>query len=85
MSIPAILQQLNGSAMPNLGPVKQMMQMVRTAGNPQAMLQSMAMGNPQLRQALDMIQRSGGDPQKAFYALCEQKGVDPQQILSALK
>ena len=85
MSIPAILQQLNGSAMPNLGPVKQMMQMVRSSGNPQAMLQSMAMGNPQLRQALDMIQRSGGDPQKAFYALCEQKGVDPQQILSALK
>ena len=85
MSIPAILQQLNGSTMPNLGPVKQMMQMVRSSGNPQAMLQSMAMGNPQLRQALDMIQRTGGDPQKAFYALCEQKGVDPQQILSALK
>ena len=86
MSLPQILQQLQRTNLPgNVGQIKQMMNAVRSAGNPQAMLQSMAMGNPQLRQALDMIQRSGGDPQKAFYALCEQKGVDPQQILSALK
>ena len=82
---PAILQQLNGSAMPNLTPIKQMMNMVRSAGNPQAMLQSMMQNNPQLRQVMDVVQQAGGDPQRAFYALCEQKGINPQQILDALK
>ena len=85
MNIPAILQQLNGSQMPNLQPIKQMMSMVRSAGNPQAMLQSLAQNNPQVRQAMDVIQQAGGDPQRAFYALCEQKGINPQQILDALK
>ena len=85
MSIPAILQQLNGSAVPNLAPVRQMMQMVRGAQNPNAMLQMMAQQNPQLQQAMSVVQQAGGDPQKAFYALCKQRGVDPQQILNALK
>ena len=71
--------------MPNLQPIKQMMSMVRSAGNPQAMLQSLAQNNPQVRQAMDVIQQAGGDPQRAFYALCEQKGINPQQILDALK
>ena len=77
--------QLNGAMMPNMQPIKQMMQMVRGAGNPQAMLESMASTNPQLRQVMDVIRQSGNDPQKAFYAMCEQKSVDPQQILNALK
>lgn len=85
MSIPAILQQLNGSGIPNLAPVRQMMQMVRGAQNPNAMLQMMAQQNPQLQQAMSIVQQAGGDPQKAFYALCQQRGVDPQQILNALK
>lgn len=87
MSMPAILQQLQATnpIMGNLQPIKQMMNMVRSAGNPQAMLQTLAQNNPQMRQALDLVQRNGGDPQKAFYALCQQKGINPQQILDALK
>ena len=71
--------------MPNLAPIKQMMNMVRGASNPQAMLQSMAQSNPQLRQVMNVVQQAGGDPQRAFYAVCEQKGINPQQILDALK
>ena len=82
---PQILQQLNGSAMPNLQPIKQMMQMVRGAQNPQAMLQTLAQSNPQLRQVMDVVQQSGNDPQRAFYALCEQKGINPNTILDALR
>ena len=86
MSTPAILQQLNSaSQMSNLAPIKQMMQMVRGAQNPQAMLQSLAQSNPQLRQVLDVVQQAGNDPQRAFYAICEQKGIDPNTILDALK
>ena len=86
MSTPAILQQLNGaSRTPNLQPIKQMMNMVRNARNPQAMLQMMAQSNPQLQQTLALVEKAGNDPRKAFYALAEQKGINPQEILDALK
>ena len=49
------------------------------------MLQAIAAKNPQMQQAIDFINQCGGDPQKAFYALAEQKGVDPNEILNALK
>ena len=62
-----------------------MMSMVRSANNPNAMLSMLAQNNPQIRQAMDLVQQAGGDPQRAFYALCEQKGVDPKQIMDALK
>ena len=71
--------------MPNLQPIKQMMQMVKGAQNPQAMLQSLAQSNPQLRQVMDVVQQAGNDPQRAFYTICQQKGINPQQILDALK
>ena len=85
MNIPQILQQLNGASIPNLGPVKQMMNMVRGASDPNAMLSMLAQSNPQMQQAMSVIQQAGGDPQQAFYSLCEQKGVDPNKILDALK
>ena len=62
-----------------------MMRMVQTASNPQATMQAIAAKSPQVQQAIDFINRCGGDPQKAFYALAEQKGVDPNEILNALK
>ena len=86
MAIPAILQALNRNAIsPQLTQIKQMMQIVRGAGNPNAMLQAMLSRNPQYAQAMQLIQQSGGDAQAAFYKLAEQKGVDPNEILSALK
>lgn len=81
-----ILQDLTKSPIPNnLAQVKQMMNMVRSAGNPQMMLQSMAQNNPQLKQVMDIIQQSGGDPKAAFYKMAQEKGIDPDQILSMLK
>ena len=65
--------------------IKNMLGMVRSASDPNAMLNMMAQSNPQLRQVLNLVQQAGGSPEKAFYALCEQKGIDPNQILDALK
>ena len=62
-----------------------MMQIVRGAGNPNAMLQAMLSRNPQYAQAMQLIQQSGGDARAAFYKLAERAGVDPNEILSALK
>ena len=87
MNTPVILQQLQQASPmpPNLQAIKQMAGMVRSANNPQALLQSMAQNNPQLKQVLDVVQQAGNDPQKAFYAACEQRGVNPQTIIEMLK
>ena len=69
----------------NIGQIKQMMQMVRSAGNPQAMVQNMAQNNPQMKQAIDFIKQNGNAPKRAFYALAQQKGVDPDEILRTLQ
>ena len=66
----------------NLNQVRQMMNMIKTAGNPQAMVQNMLMQNPQVS---NLINQYGGDPQRAFYALCDQKGINPQEFLKSLK
>ena len=58
---------------------------VRSAGNPEAMLQQMMQTNPKFQQVQQFIQQYGGDPKAAFYALAEQQGVDPEQILSMLR
>lgn len=68
-----------------LGPVKQMMQAVQMAQNPALALQQMAGQNPQLQQAMQLVQQSGGDAKAAFNKLCQERGIDPQQILGMLK
>ena len=42
------------------------------------------MNNPQMRQVMELVKKYG-DPRTAFYALAEQKGVDPQTVLDSLK
>ena len=48
------------------------------------MMQQMVNSNPQFKQLMDTI-NSIGDPKKAFYALAQKQGVDPNTILSLLK
>lgn len=86
MAIPAILQQLGrNSAAQMAQPVKQMMNMVRAAQNPQAALSSLVMNNPQMKQVMDIVQKHGGDPMAAFRAEAEARGVDPDEILNMLR
>lgn len=59
--------------------------MLRSANNPQAMIQSMAQSNPQMKQAIEIVNKYGGDPKTAFYKLAEEKGVDPEQVLSMIR
>ena len=61
------------------------MGLLRSANNPQAMLAQLAQTNPQMKQAMNFIQQYGNDPQKAFYAACQQRGINPNDILNALK
>lgn len=82
--IPQILQQLGGGL--KIPPqIKQMISMVKSSGNPQLMLNQLIQANPQMQQVMQIVQKYGGDPNKAFYALAEEKGINPQEILDLLK
>ena len=71
--------------MQNAARIKQMMQTVRTAANPQAALNMMAMNNPQLKYVMEIVNRHGGDPMAAFKAVAKENGMDPDEILGMLK
>lgn len=62
-----------------------MMSIIKMSQNPQAALNQMISSNPQMKQVVDIINQSGGDPKKAFYTMAERNGVDPQQILNMLQ
>ena len=86
MGIPAILQQLGRSNMAQLAqPVRQMMSMVRTAQNPQAVLNQLIMNNPQLKQVMDLVQKHGGDPMVALRKEAEAAEISLDEIMGMLK
>lgn len=62
--------------------IKQMMGLLR-AGNPNMILQQLIQNNPQLSNIAQMCQ--GKNPQQVFYSLCQQRGIDPNTILSQLQ
>ena len=63
-------------------PVNKAMSAVQTVSNPNAMIQQLLQQNPRVQQ---LIQQNGNDPKRAFYALAQQMGVDPEQFLANLK
>ena len=82
--IPQILQQLGGGL--RIPPqIRQMINLVKSSGNPQAMLNQIIQSNPNMKQIATIIQQYGGDANKAFYAIAEQNGINPQEIMDLLK
>lgn len=65
--------------------IVQLMNMIRNSGNPQAMMNQIMRNNPQMQQIMNYVNQNGGDPKAAFYKLAEEKGIDPEEILSQLK
>ena len=59
--------------------------MLRTAQNPQAMLNQMMMNNPKLKEVMDLVNQYGGDPNKALEEVSKQYGVTSQDIYDLLK
>lgn len=39
----------------------------------------------QMTQIMNLVNQSGGDPQKAFYELAKQRGVNPQAVINMAK
>lgn len=80
MPIPQILQQLGGGQ--NLmAMIKQAKTMLGAMQNPQAALTQIVNQNPIVNQVI----RQYGSVDGAITAICNQKGINPQDFLEALK
>lgn len=68
---------------PQINPqFQQVMQLFRSAQNPQAVLQTLAQKNPQMQQIMQMC--AGKNPRDVFVQACKQRGIDPQQAMQQL-
>ena len=65
--------------------VKQLMQTVQMASNPQTAIQQLMSTNPAMKQAIEYVNANGGNPKDAFYKLAKERGVNPEEILNSLK
>jgi len=84
MANPILSAMRRSNITQNLGQVKQMLQTIRTAQNPQAAFQMMIRQNPFYSQAQQLVAQAGGDANKAFRDLAQQNGLDPEEILRDL-
>ena len=80
-----LLEAVRAPQAGRFGQIRNMMQMIRGSGNPQAMLQQMMQNNPQYQQVMQLVNQAGGDPRQAFYQMAQQMGVNPDEIISMLK
>ena len=86
MGMPPILQQLGRNNMAQMiQPVRQMMNMVRTAQNPQLALNQLIMNNPQMKQVMDIVNQYGGDSMAALDAVAKQCGMTADEVLKMIK
>ena len=76
-----IIQAMSGKS-PMLAQARQMVQTIKSCGNPQAMINQMLSQNPQVN---NIINQYGGDPKTAFYRYAEANGVNPDEILNMMK
>lgn len=87
MALPQILQQLgtNSQQMPDLEPIRKTIQTLRSAKDPQALMQQMMMQrNPNMQRAMQYVREHGNDPKAAFENLAREKGLDPDEIMKNL-
>ena len=86
-----LFQTMNGNAtqsQPMENPqimqsIKRMVGMLNGVQSPEKALQMLAQQNPLMAQVMQMT--NGRDPKQVFYEMCNQKGVNPDDILSQLK
>lgn len=55
------------------------------SANPKIALQTIVNKNPNLQTILNLANSSGTDLQQIFYNMAKQQGVNPEEIISALR
>lgn len=66
----------------NIQQIKRMMSMLSNAQNPQAAVDMLAKENPMIANIMSI---SKGDLKGTFYRMCQEKGVNPDEILKQLQ
>lgn len=66
----------------NIQQIKRMMNMLKSVQNPQATMNQLAKENLMVA---NIIQMSNGDLKGTFYKMCQEKGVNPDDILKQLQ
>lgn len=70
-----MLQNLNQNRL------SQMISQIKSMGNPQMMIQQM----PQYKEIMNYVNQNGGDAKSAFYAKAKEMGLDPDEIVKAMR
>lgn len=74
--------QPTNNTIANLPQLKRMMSMLSNAQNPQAAVDMLAKENPMIANIMSI---SKGDLKGTFYRMCQERGINPNDILSQLQ
>ena len=66
----------------NLAKARQLINSIKAMRNPQSVVMNAINQNPEIK---SFVESAGGDYKKAFYAMAQQKGVNPDDILNMMK
>ena len=65
--------------------IKNLMSMVQMSSDPQTALLNIINQNPNLRNIVMLAKSNGSNLEQVFYALAQQRGVNPNDVLNALR
>ena len=65
--------------------IQQIIQMAKNTQNPQQLLNTIAQQNPQISQLMQLINTNNITPKQLFMNMANQKGINPNDIISMLK
>lgn len=84
--MPNPFNMLNGNAsLPQLNnETRNLINMFKSGGNPMQVVQMLAGRNPQLQPVLQALQ-NGGNPEQMVRQICQQRGIDVNQLLNQFK
>lgn len=68
-----------------MSPMKDVLNKIQSAQNPTLLFSQLMSKNPHLQEVVKYIQDNGGDPERAFYKMAQERGVDPESILNQLR
>lgn len=67
-----------------IGQMRSMYQTFQNSKNPMMLFQQMASRNPQLQPIMNML-RQGMNPNQVFNQICQERGINPQELMNMLK
>lgn len=85
----SIYSQMNSqNRMQNNGQINQIKQLanaLKNSNNPMQLLQNVGQNNPQIANVMSMLNNSGMSAKDMFYQVANQRGINPNDIMSILK